>query len=127
MTLDHHDVEAVAERVVELLRETGDGAAELAEHRLVDAATVARVLGISRGTVYAKARELGGIRVGTGKRARIRFDLTQLPALGPADPDKSPAVSPVVRPSHPRKAADKDRQLLPIVGGRKGSRGPLRS
>lgn len=70
-------VECVALRVVELLRAggaptagTGTSASEL-----VDAAAVAVALKCSRQTVYAHAAELGGERIGQGKRARWRFDL----------------------------------------------------
>lgn len=55
-------------RVVELL-----GGQQ--ERPLVDAAEVARRLGWTRGTVYARADELGAVRLGDGPRARLRFDL----------------------------------------------------
>jgi len=41
---------------------------------LVDAATLARALGMSRSLVYARASELGGRRIG-GDRGRLRFDI----------------------------------------------------
>jgi hypothetical protein len=44
---------------------------------LVDAATAASALGVSRDYVYAHADELGGKRVGDGPRGRLRFDLDQ--------------------------------------------------
>lgn len=63
-------VEAIARRVVELLRanEPQDRPA-----RLVDAATLARELGVERDWVYANAERLGAIRLG-GPRGRLRFD-----------------------------------------------------
>jgi hypothetical protein len=63
-------VEAIARRVVELLRTH-----EPREHptRLVDAATLARELGVERDWVYANAERLGAIRLG-GPRGRLRFD-----------------------------------------------------
>jgi len=63
-------VEAIAHRVVELLRTH-----ELWEHqaRLVDAATLARELGVERDWVYANSERLGAIRLG-GPRGRLRFD-----------------------------------------------------
>ena len=61
--------EAIAERVAELLHN------EAPHGRLVDAATVARALGVSRDCVYAHAAELGGERIGNGPRGRLRFDL----------------------------------------------------
>jgi hypothetical protein len=58
--------QAVTERVRELLdeREAND---------LVDAADLARVLGVDREWVYAHADQLGAIRLGDGPRPRLRF------------------------------------------------------
>jgi hypothetical protein len=72
MTLDADDIESIAARLAELLREqipTGS--------RLADAAEVARELGVDRDWVYAHAEELGGTRLG-GERGRLRFDLVQI-------------------------------------------------
>jgi hypothetical protein len=41
---------------------------------LLDAAQVARRCGVTRGWVYAHARELGVLRMGVGPRPRLRFD-----------------------------------------------------
>jgi hypothetical protein len=41
---------------------------------LVDAATLAAELGVSRDWVYEHAAELGALRLGSGPRARLRFD-----------------------------------------------------
>ena len=65
-------VEAVARRVAELLRDDVPAAG------LVDAATVARALGVSRATVYERADDLGAVRLGEGTRARLRFDLAEV-------------------------------------------------
>jgi hypothetical protein len=46
----------------------------LAPGQLVDAASVARMLGVSRDWVYEHATDLGAIRLGTGRRPRLRFD-----------------------------------------------------
>jgi hypothetical protein len=70
--LDAEDIELIAARVVELLREETPAAS-----RLVDAAEVARELGVDRDWVYAHARELGARRIG-GDRGRLRFDLAQI-------------------------------------------------
>jgi hypothetical protein len=62
-------VDAVAERVADLLRgETPAGGP------LVDAATLAAELGVSRSFVYEHAKELGAQRLGDGPKARLRFD-----------------------------------------------------
>jgi hypothetical protein len=72
MTLDPDDIESIAARLAELLREqmpTGS--------RLADAAEVARELGVDRDWVYAHAEELGATRLG-GDRGRLRFDLVRI-------------------------------------------------
>jgi hypothetical protein len=45
--------------------------------RLVNAAELAHVLGVSRSMVYAHAAELGALEVGNGGRPRLRFDPQQ--------------------------------------------------
>jgi hypothetical protein len=42
--------------------------------QLLDAAAVARMLGVTRGWVYEHAGELGATRLGSGARPRLRFD-----------------------------------------------------
>jgi hypothetical protein len=58
----------VTERVLELLdkRQAND---------LVDAADLARVLGVDREWVYEHADRLGAIRLGDGLRPRLRFEV----------------------------------------------------
>jgi hypothetical protein len=73
MTLDAEDIESIAARVAELLREQMPSPAS----RLADAAEVARELGVDRDWVYAHAEELGGARLG-GERGRLRFDLARI-------------------------------------------------
>src|SRR6516164_8486087 len=50
----------------------------IAPQPLVDAATLARQLGVSRATIYEHSRELGAVRVGDGARGRLRFDAQQV-------------------------------------------------
>jgi len=84
MTVEQLDelVDRVARRVVELLDER-DQAQLLDEVRhaetkpLVDAATIARILGISRATVYEHSGALGAVRLLEGSRPRLRFDVTK--------------------------------------------------
>jgi hypothetical protein len=45
---------------------------------LVDAATLAQQLGVSRTIIYEHARELGAVRIVTGERGRLRFDSVQV-------------------------------------------------
>ena len=82
-SLDDYAIEAIARRVVELLR--GD-APESSGRRLVSAAEIAQRFGVSRQWVYENANRLGAVRLGGGDRPRLRFDLTliehQLTASG---------------------------------------------
>jgi hypothetical protein len=68
---DSELIEAIARRVVELLRADAESPRE---PRYVDAATLARELKVERDWVYANARHLGAIRLGDGPRGRLRFD-----------------------------------------------------
>jgi hypothetical protein len=75
-------VEAIARRVVELMREEET---EERPARLVDAATLARELGVEREWVYAHAEQLGAVRLG-GPNGRLRFDRQEVgKRLGGAD------------------------------------------
>ena len=65
-------VDAVARRVVELLRE--EGAVSREGPRLLTVAAVSQEFGMSTDWVYANAGPLGAIRLGSGPRARLRFD-----------------------------------------------------
>lgn len=90
-------VEAVAERVAELLADTERPAV------LVDAAEIARRFAVSRDYVYANADRLGAVRLGDGQKPRIRFD-----------PDlvaERLGAQPSVPPSRPRRTKP---NLLPI-------------
>ena len=106
--LDQDAVEAIAVRVVELLESRSAG-------RFVSAGELARRLGISRSTVYDKADELGAIRLGTGPRARLRFDLEQAVARLGAKATGPPAAA--RRSVQPRQRGRRTRSgLLPIRG-----------
>jgi hypothetical protein len=118
MGLSRNEIEAVAGRVVELLRANPQGAGVGVGAGLVDAATVARLLGVSRATVYAKADQLGAIRLGSGRRARLRFDPARLVAIGPAR--DGGRKEPAVRPSRRRQA--NRAALLPIRGTAPGAK-----
>lgn len=67
------DVAAIAEATAARLAEIV-GAAP-GTFALVDARQLARELGVSLDYVYAHATELGAMRLGSGPKARIRFDL----------------------------------------------------
>jgi hypothetical protein len=74
VTLDHEDIEAIAERaahhVVQLLHNSSRGA-----HQLLDPKELARELKVSVDYVYAHAVDLGAMPLGDGPKARLRFDL----------------------------------------------------
>lgn len=91
MRLDPADVEAIAQRVAELLTTT----LPASEHvRYVDAAHLARVLGVERDWVYAHARRLGAIRLG-GPQGRLRFDLDHVQRiLAEREPTGEPKAPP---------------------------------
>jgi hypothetical protein len=76
--LTPHAIEQIAQRVAYLLheRQTHDhNQARPAPPRLLDATQIARHLGVTRTWVYEHATQLGAIRLGTGSKARLRFDL----------------------------------------------------
>jgi hypothetical protein len=68
VNLDPDSIEAVAQRVAELLRDGG------LHGELIDAAEVARRFGVTRDYVYAHAGRLGAISLSNRPKARLRFD-----------------------------------------------------
>ena len=89
-------VEAIARRVVELLKADGN---DLGSRRYVDAATLAQQLDVDRDWVYAHAGELGAIRLG-GPRGRLRFDVELVrERMKPLEPGR---ISPTGRPRSKR-------------------------
>jgi hypothetical protein len=71
--LTDDDVEAIAETTAARLAEIVSAAP--GTFALVDARRLASDLGVSLDYVYAHATELGAMRLGSGPKARIRFDL----------------------------------------------------
>ena len=69
VALTAEDIEAVARRTVELLRDERSS-----PFALVDARELAEQLGVKASFVYDHAAELGAIRLGSGRKARLRFD-----------------------------------------------------
>jgi len=115
IALDAPTIEAIARRVVELLDRRGlAGGSEL-----VDAAELARRLGIERSWVYTHAIELGAVKLGSGRKPRLRFDpqiaarvlhrIGEVPAADPPARSGERAGRPL-RPEGPAP-------LLPIKGG----------
>lgn len=91
--------EVVAARVVELL--------EWPDRRqttgLATAAEVAEELGVHKSWVYANQKRLGGIRLGDGPRARLRFDLER--ARRAVDNERSEQQGPGRSRGRPRNAS----------------------
>jgi len=62
---------------------------------LVDAATLAGLLGVSRAYVYEHATDLGALRLGDGPRARLRFDPDRARAGLVGTPSPPPTAAPI--------------------------------
>jgi hypothetical protein len=119
-----HDLTLVPEadlrRLARLIAEELEALSRF-EPVLLSAADIAREYGLTRGWVYKHARELGGQRMGSGPKARLRFRaaevrqrLSDLQAAQPAFRDA------------PRGAARDHTDLLPIGGGRRARARPQR-
>lgn len=102
-------VAAIAEHVAHLLQ----GRRHV---RLVDAATLAAELGVSRDFVYTHTDELGGKRIGDGPRGRLRFDLDQALAVWASRSTKASREPkpPPSETSPPRRRKRATGVLLPI-------------
>jgi hypothetical protein len=102
-------VAAIAEHVAHLLH----GKPRV---RLVDAATLAVELGVSRDFIYTHASELGGERIGDGPRGRLRFDLDQaLAAWASRSAGKGPQGPPAPASTRGRRRqAVGNARLLPV-------------
>lgn len=74
MRLEPDDLQAIADRVAELLAE------QTPRTEYLDTATVARMLDASEDWVRDHASELGAFRLGDGPRGALRFDATRVRA-----------------------------------------------
>jgi hypothetical protein len=111
-------IEQIAQRVAQLLRHERLDTEQAPEAAtgLMDAGQLARQLGLTRAWVYQHAAELGAIRVGTGPRARLRFDPNTVAAALNSQPRQPPSAgrtpsTPRLRPSASPTAAV---PLLPV-------------
>jgi hypothetical protein len=68
MALEPAEIDAIAERLAELIAQRAQTRA-----RLVDASELARLLAVRRSWVYEHAKLLGAVRL-DGPRGRLRFD-----------------------------------------------------
>ena len=112
VNLDPQSIEAVAQRVAELLQDGGlDG-------EMIDAAEVARRFGVTRDYVYTHAGRLGAIPLSSRPKARLRFDPKRVAkAMRPAEvgsADRGEAPKRARRPRRRKRSAE----LLPIRGER---------
>ena len=108
LALDPATIEQIAAAVVARLTDAQPDTGPA----LIDAAEVARRHGVTRSYVYDHAADLGAIRLGTGSRARLRFD----PATVAAYIDRG-APSPLPPPDRSRPRAKRPATpLLPIRG-----------
>ena len=115
LALDAATIDAIAQRVAELLADR-----QPEPSGLVDAATLARVLGVSRGAVYANAAALGAVRLGDGPKARLRFDVDKARAAmtsgtsGLQPPDAESPTAPEKKRGRRRARLGTSVPLLPI-------------
>ena len=92
---------------------TATASAPERQQGLVSAAELASALGVSRQTVYGAAAELGGVRVGTGPRARWRFDLDDARERMRCLHSREPASDPASNGGAAEPAAARRRSRLP--------------
>jgi hypothetical protein len=115
--LDLTLIDFIAKRVLQLLGDrNGD------EIQLLTVAQVARRFQVHPSWVYANARRLGALRLGTGPKAPMRFDPRRV-ALAVEDPPSS-GSPPIEDAPAPEEASARDaaparrkRGLLPIADG----------
>ena len=99
LVVDHAQLELLADRLAELL------APKLARRPLVDAGTLAKLIGTKREWVYEHAAELGARRLGDGPKARLRFDVDEAIAALPCltGRESESAAGPLIEPAAPRR------------------------
>ena len=110
---DPATVEAIAHEVASLLRDRDDPHAR----GLLTAGQVAERFGVDRSWVYSHAHQLGVVRLGFGRRPRLRFDpavVAQHLLARPTQPPATPAATantgsvPLLpirsRPARPRRS-----------------------
>jgi hypothetical protein len=108
--LDPASLRAIAQQVAELLRRRDSS--DDATHALLTAGQVAARFNVDRTWVYAHAGELGVVRLGSGRRPRLRFD----PAIVAQHLLAAPPQT--LTRTAPRAPAPGSAPLLPIKRGR---------
>lgn len=94
-------IDLTDDQVADLRRQLGVGPPT---ETLLDAAAVAKRLGISRETVYARAVELGGQKIGNGPKAPWRFDPAKLSPASPEQQVSAPKPKPQRRRRQPKRS-----------------------
>lgn len=102
LQLDATTIDAIANRVVELLGH------DAVKPPLLTAAEVAKRFGVSRSWVYENATQLSAIRLGSGARARLRFDASHVEQAMQTSPDRPRGTTPA------REPWVSDADLIPI-------------
>ena len=112
------DVRAIALEIVELLEERSLPTRAKPHRRLVDAATVAAELGVTREWVYEHKDSLGAEKLGEGKRPRLRFDLDRARQISLRNEVAPKAAAPTAVAGRRRSSLRRDNSttLLPIQG-----------
>jgi hypothetical protein len=100
-------LDPLAERVVEVMKDEGLLPASAPPKQWLDAAEMARRLGVTREWVYEHAGELGAVRIGDGPRPRLRFPLGEIGARGTGGGRRR------VKP----KRSETRRGLIPVYDG----------
>lgn len=107
--MNEQAIELIARRVIDALRDDLEAiASELSaptpENEQLTVEQVAHHLGVTRSTVYAHWREWGGYKLGTGPKARIRFDRAALPVTKPTrEPQSSSTLEPTRKPARRKR------------------------
>lgn len=99
----------VADRVADQLADR-----EQPTPALVDAATLARELAVSRQLIYERADELGAVRIGNGSRPRLRFDVDR--ARAALQGERTPPEPPP--PPTPRRRRARRATGTPVLRSR---------
>jgi hypothetical protein len=112
LAFDVDEIEALAEHLAEL------AVSARPSMGLIDARYLAEELGVARDWIYANADRLGGVRLGDGPGARLRFDAERAREALAADGDGD-------RPSRtralPRRRGRPTREgatVVPLIQGR---------
>lgn len=109
--MDDRDIERIAQRVAEVMRE--DAPDPFPARGLVDVDQVAQLLQVQRDWVYENQTKLGAVRIGEG-RGRLRFDARSVLAYLDERRITERSSAPRRRAGRPRRGGATSFDLLPI-------------